>query len=85
MAERLEGFAKLAGAAGQPQRAARLFGAAQALRDRIGTPIPPVERADYDAALAQARAQLDEVAFGEAWAEGRATGWEAAAAYALSE
>ena len=54
-------------------------------RDRIGTPIPPVERADYDTALAQARAQLDEAAFDAAWAEGRATGWEEAAAFALGE
>ncbi len=83
VAERLEGFAKLAGAAGQPQRAARLFGAAEALRDRIGTPIPPVERSDYDAAVAQARDQLDPDVFGAAWDEGLAMNWEQAAAYAL--
>lgn len=83
MPERLEGFAKLAGAAQLPQRAARLFGAAQALRDRIGTPIPPVERADYDRARASASAQLDPAAFSAAWAEGLALTWEQAAALAL--
>jgi tetratricopeptide (TPR) repeat protein len=83
VAERLEGFAKLAGAAQQPQRAARLFGAAEALRERIGTPLPAVERADYDGAVALARAQLDPAAFSAAWAEGKVLGWEEAAAYAL--
>jgi predicted ATPase/DNA-binding CsgD family transcriptional regulator len=83
VAERLEGFAKLAGEAHQPQRAARLFGAAEALRERIGLPIPPVERADYDRAVALARAQLDPAAFNSAWAAGKALNWEQAAAYAL--
>ncbi|MEP7359884.1 MAG: tetratricopeptide repeat protein, partial [Anaerolineales bacterium] len=57
MAPPLEGFAKLAAMAAQPLRAARLFGAAQALRGRIGLRIPPVEQPDYDAAVAQTRAQ----------------------------
>ncbi len=83
VAERLEGFAKLAGAAQQPRRAARLFGAAEALRKRIGTPIPPVERADYDGAVALVQAQLDPAAFSAAWAEGQALSWDQAAAYAL--
>lgn len=83
VAERLEGFAKLAVAAGRPLRAARLFGAAQALRDRIGTPIPAVERADYDGAVAQARAQLGTTTFDAAWNEGLGMDWKQAAAYAL--
>ena len=85
MADRLEGFAKLAGTAHRPQRAARLFGAAEALRDRIGTPIPSVEHADYDGAVTLARAQLDSGAFNAAWADGRALSWEQAAAYALEK
>jgi len=76
--EYLEAFAKLALAGERPDRAARLLGAAEALRTRIGTPIPPVERADYDQALAQARDQLGPVAFAAAWDEGRALGWEQA-------
>jgi tetratricopeptide (TPR) repeat protein len=83
IAERLEGFAKLTSAAGQPERAARLFGAAEALRRRIGLRIHAVEQADYESSLAHARAQLDSAAFGAAWEEGRAMGWERAAAYAL--
>jgi hypothetical protein len=83
MSERFEGFAKLAALAGQPQRAARLFGAAAVLRERIGTPIPAVERADYDGAVALACAQLERAAFSAARAEGLAFGWEQASAYAL--
>ncbi len=83
VAERLEGFAKLAGAAHLSGRAARLLGAAAALRERIGIPIPAVERSDFVGAVALARTQLDETAFNAAWAEGLAMGWEQAAAYAL--
>jgi tetratricopeptide (TPR) repeat protein len=83
LAEFLEGFAKLALAGAQPERAARLLGAAAALREEIGTPVPAVERADYDQALAQARDQLGPAAFEAAWAEGQAMNWEQAVAYAL--
>ena len=47
------------------------LGAAAALRETMGTPIPPVYRADYDRSVAAARAQLGEKAFAAAWAEGR--------------
>ena len=40
----------------QARRAAYLFGAAAALRDAIGSPLPPSEQADYDRGLAAARA-----------------------------
>jgi predicted ATPase/DNA-binding CsgD family transcriptional regulator len=83
LAEYLEGFAKLALADERPTRATRLLGAAKALRTRIGTPVPLVEQADYDLALAQARAQLGSAAFEAAWAEGRALDWTPATAYAL--
>ena len=83
LAEYLEGFAKLALAGERPTRAARLLGAAAGLRTRIGTPVPLVEQADYDLALAQARAQLGPETFEAAWAEGRALDWKQAAAYAL--
>ena len=83
VAQYLEGFAKLAIAAGQPDRAARLLGAAAALRDQIGTPVPPVERAEYDRAVALARVQLDPASFSVAWDEGLALSWEQAANYAL--
>jgi tetratricopeptide (TPR) repeat protein len=84
----LEGFAKLAIAAGDSLRAARLWGAAEALRAQIGIPVPPVERADYERAVAAARAAAraagDPDGFTPAWAEGRAWRWEQAADYALA-
>jgi len=51
--------------------AVHLWGASEALREAIGTPIPPVYRLDYERAVAKARAQLDNEAFARAWAEGR--------------
>jgi predicted ATPase/DNA-binding CsgD family transcriptional regulator len=71
LASCLEGLASLDAAQGELVRAARFWGAAERLRETIGTPIPPVERADYGRAVASARAQLGEKAFAKALAEGR--------------
>ncbi len=49
--------------------AAQLWGAAEALRDAIGVPIQPVERADYERSLSAARVHLGERAFAAAWAQ----------------
>src|SRR5712691_5320032 len=51
--------------------AAQLWGAAEALRNAIGIPIPPVERADYERSLSAARVHLGERAFAAAWTQGR--------------
>ena len=67
----LEGLATVVAVQGDPAWAGRLWGTAEALREAMGTPIPPVYRADYDHSLAAARAQLGEQAFATAWAEGR--------------
>jgi predicted ATPase/class 3 adenylate cyclase/DNA-binding CsgD family transcriptional regulator len=68
----LEGLADLVAAQGEPAWAVRLWGAAEALRDTIGAPLPPVYHADYDRSVAAVRAQLGEKVFAAAWAEGRA-------------
>jgi len=65
------------------QRAARLFGAASALRDAIGMHLSVADRSLYEPYLAAARAQLDEATFAAAWAEGEAMTLEHAIAYAL--
>ncbi len=57
---------------GQPTWAARLWGAAEMLREGMGTPIPPIERPAYERMVANARTQLGESAFAAAWAQGRA-------------
>jgi DNA-binding NarL/FixJ family response regulator len=51
--------------------AAQLWGVAEALREGIGMPILPVERADYECSVAAARVRLGKRAFAAAWAQGR--------------
>jgi ATP/maltotriose-dependent transcriptional regulator MalT len=51
--------------------AAQLWGAAEALRETLGTPLPAVDRAPYQRAVAAARTQLGEQAFAVALAQGR--------------
>jgi DNA-binding CsgD family transcriptional regulator len=67
----LEGLAAAISAQGNHAWAAHLWGAAEALREAIGAPLPPVERAPYDRAVAATRKQYGEQAFATAWAEGR--------------
>jgi DNA-binding CsgD family transcriptional regulator len=59
-------------AGGSPLWAARLWGTAEILREAAMTPLPPVEFASYERAVAAGRTQLGEHAFARAWAEGRA-------------
>src|SRR5207244_6362334 len=59
----LEGLAAVAAEQGELVWAAHLWGAAEVLREVIGTPIPPVYRLDYERTVAKARAQLDNEAF----------------------
>jgi DNA-binding CsgD family transcriptional regulator len=66
----LEGLAAVVAAQGELPWAARLWGAAEALRDGMGMPIPPAFRADYERSVAAARTQLGEQVFAAAWAEG---------------
>ena len=51
--------------------AVHLWSMADSLREHCGIPQTPVERADYEPAVAAARIQLGEQAFANAWAEGR--------------
>jgi hypothetical protein len=77
-------LAKVAGRQGQPEQTARLFGAAQALRDQLETPLILVEQADYEHNLVAVRVALGEDEFAAAWAEGQAMTIEQATAYALA-
>jgi ATP/maltotriose-dependent transcriptional regulator MalT len=67
----LEGLASVVAAQGELPWTARLWGAAEALREAMGTLIPPVYRIDYDSSVTAARTHLGEQAFAAAWAEGR--------------
>jgi hypothetical protein len=66
--------------------AARLFGAAESLRERLGAEMMPDERVEYDQALNALRASLGDqaAAFEAAWQAGRALSFEDALALALS-
>lgn len=66
------------------ERAARLFGAAEALRARVDIPLPPVDSALNDRSIATARAVLTDAVFDAAWAAGRLLSREAAIDEALA-
>jgi tetratricopeptide (TPR) repeat protein len=80
----LEELAAVTAAQEQPQRAARLWGVAAALREVLGAPLSPDDAASLDGFVATARARLDEASFQAAWAAGRALPLDAAVALALS-
>jgi non-specific serine/threonine protein kinase len=75
---------RLAQARGAWERAARLFGAAEGMRDLLRAPVHPVERPRYDQSVAALLPELGEESFSAAWAEGRLMTMEQAVAYALA-
>jgi Tetratricopeptide repeat len=80
----LERFATLAAVTGQSETVARLLGAAEALREAIEFPLPPVDRTEYyDRLVEETRIALGEKRYAAAWAEGRAMSWDQAVAYTL--
>jgi tetratricopeptide (TPR) repeat protein len=72
VANLLECFAMIAVAKEQPGRAARLFGAAEALREKLGADMTAYERMEYEGAVAALRAGMDPAEFEAAWAAGAA-------------
>src|ERR1700694_5975503 len=62
IASALEGLASVVAAQGAYTWATRLWGAAEALRESIGAPLPAVERPDYERAVAAACAHLGQSA-----------------------
>jgi predicted ATPase len=79
----IEGIAYAVAAEGRPRQAARLHGAASALRAMLHDPIRPSQRAEYDQALAVLQDTLGAEAFEAAWAEGIALSFDEAIAAAL--
>jgi DNA-binding CsgD family transcriptional regulator len=78
----LECLATLAGRAGSHREAARLLGAADAIRQRIGAVRFKIHDADYVRAVASVRDGMGEDDFESAWAEGAALSIDEAIAYA---
>ena len=67
---------------------AAIVGAADALREAMRSPVEPVERADHERALADAREHLDPSDFALAWGHGRAMAladWTKVVDFALGE
>jgi predicted ATPase/class 3 adenylate cyclase/Tfp pilus assembly protein PilF len=83
--EALEKAATLAAAQGQTERAARLWGAAEALRASSGMPMPPPESANYKHEVASAKTMLDPKRFQAAWRAGKKRTAEQAITFALKE
>jgi predicted ATPase len=83
IAECLAALAGVVASEGHVDRATRLFGAADALLERIKVPLAPADRAQFDTDLTVARSQVDERAWEMTWAAGRAMSLEKAIEYAL--
>lgn len=84
IAHQLECFGFLAIADEEPQRAIKLFGAAEALREKAQSPMTDHERVEYDQSVAQLRSMLPEAEFNALWEEGKSMTMEQAIQLALS-
>jgi hypothetical protein len=78
-------MACISAAEGASERAARLFGAAEALREAGGYQHMPEEDAWREPYLAMARSQLNEASWEAAFDEGRAMTMDDAISYALEK
>jgi len=79
----LEGIAGLCVSQKKHEMAARIFGAADQLRETIGAPIPVGHRHRHDREIASIDRALDAGGFERAWAQGRAMDLDEAIAEAL--
>jgi len=78
----LAGLAGIAALNEEPERAAWLWGAAEALRQSVGARPAPAARATHERLQAMVRNQLGEAAFNAKWAEGQSASVEQAIAEA---
>ncbi len=83
IAHQLECFATLAKLREEGARAATLFGAAEALREKIMIPMTEQERVEYAREVGGLKAGMDEKVFSVKWAQGRAMSMEEAIAFAI--
>jgi DNA-binding CsgD family transcriptional regulator len=85
VADCLDGLAGVQVAMKQPERAAQLLGAAEALRGSAGGSIWPANVVDRERILTQVRGSLEQSKLASAWADGRLLRPEQAVAEALAE
>jgi len=81
----LEGMAGLSVAVGKPEIATQLIGWADMVREKLSDPRPPLEQADVDKIITACLIKMGEVAFSDAYDEGKKMSLDEAVAYALSE
>jgi predicted ATPase/class 3 adenylate cyclase/Tfp pilus assembly protein PilF len=80
--ESLEGIAALVAERRHPLQAAKLYGAAEALRESAHLPLPKSERDLYNVRVAAARAGTEEPAWRAAWIEGQQMSLQAVIVFA---
>jgi predicted ATPase/DNA-binding XRE family transcriptional regulator len=83
LAHSLENFAMITGARDDAERSARLFGAATALRARIGAPGRPSDHIFLERGMTAASNALGAEAYAKAWTEGESMPLDEALEYAL--
>ncbi|MCC6188188.1 MAG: tetratricopeptide repeat protein, partial [Anaerolineales bacterium] len=85
MVEAVEAIAGVPSRQAQARCAARWLAAAEARRETLGAPVPPVDWPRRERARAALRAALGEAGFATAWAQGQALPLDQAVAEALGE
>ena len=85
VAHQLECFGFIALAQNQNERALRLIAAANALREKGGTPMTPDEQIYYDEQLKCLRERMEPMAFESAWSKGNALSMDDAITLAIEE
>jgi predicted ATPase/DNA-binding SARP family transcriptional activator len=80
-----EGLAAVLAFTKRAEEAARLLGAAEALRESLGVGLAPAEQTTHDETVEAVRGALDEERFTRAWRQGREMPLDDAIAYALEE
>jgi adenylate cyclase len=81
----LEDIGSLEALADMPERALQYMGAASSLREKIGAPLSPTERAKLDATINAIRQNLSQEQQAEAWDKGLGMSLEQAVEFALLE
>jgi len=85
IAHQLECFAFISVASEQYLRAAKLFGAAESLREAINSIRIPVEQKEFEEAKSRLQTDMGEGEFDKAWEEGRLITMDEAIELALKE
>ena len=84
VAHQMECLAFMAKSQEQVEKATKLLGAAEALRQKIGIAMAPYEREEYEREVADLKANMDGKEFASLWAEGRSLSMEQAIQFALA-